>query len=273
MATCYRHPNRETNVSCASCGRPICTDCMTVTPVGMRCPECSRQRTRVTSGVGAAGGSEYPVTIGLIVACVAAFVGIVATGGGVGGRGIGSTLIQEGGLYGPLVSSEPYRIVTSAFLHAGVFHLGLNMLVLWILGRLLEPAIGSLRFAGIFAVSVLAGSFGALLLDPDVVTVGASGGVFGLMAATFLIARERGMDQLAQQIGLLVALNLVFTFAIPQISIGGHLGGLIGGGLAALLVARLERMRVANAGVLEAIAFTGLGVAAVVGALAAAGSA
>ena len=268
--TCYRHPGRETNVSCSNCGRPICPDCMTVTPVGMRCPECSRERTRVTSGVGAAGGSEYPVTVALIVACVAGYVGIVATGGQMGGSS-GSTLIREGGLFGPAVSNgEPYRIVTSAFLHAGIIHLGLNMLVLWILGRLLEPAIGSLRFAGIFLVAVLSGAFGALLLDPNVITVGASGGVFGLMSATFLIARERGMDQLAQQIGLLVVLNLVFTLSISSISVGGHIGGLIGGGLAALVVARLERGRVANPGPIEAAAFVGIGAAAVVGALLAA---
>lgn len=272
MAHCYRHPDRETNVSCASCERPICPDCMTVTPVGMRCPECARQRTRVTSGVGSAGGSEYPVTLSLIAISVAAFLGIAATGGDLG-RG-GGSLIREGGLFGPSIADgQPYRIVTSAFLHAGVFHLGLNMLVLFILGRLLEPAIASLRFAGIFFVAVLSGSFGALLLDPNVVTVGASGGVFGLMAATFLIARDRGFDQLAQQIGILVVLNLVFTFSIPQISVGGHLGGLIGGGLAALAISRLERLRAANAGALEVVALAGLGAGAAIGALLAAASA
>jgi membrane associated rhomboid family serine protease len=242
---------------------------MTVTPVGMRCPECARERTRVTSGVGSAGGSEYPVTLALIVICAIAFVGIIATGGGLG-RG-GGTLIVEGGLYGPLIAEgEAYRLITSAFLHAGIFHLGLNMLVLWILGRLVEPAIGSLRFAGIFFVAVLFGSFGALLLDPNVITVGASGGVFGLMAAAFLIARDRGLDQLAQQIGILVVLNLIFTFSIPQISVGGHLGGLIGGGIAALVISRLERLRTGGSGLLEVVTLVGLAVGAVVGGLLAA---
>jgi membrane associated rhomboid family serine protease len=270
MAACYRHPGRETNVSCASCDRPICPDCMTVTPVGMRCPECARERTRVTSGVGAAGRSEAPVTFTLIGICVLAFFAVVAGGGNLG-RG-GGPVTREGGLFGPLVADgEVYRIVTSAFLHAGVFHLAVNMFVLFILGRLLEPAIGSLRFAGIYAVAVLAGSFGALLLDPNSLTVGASGGIFGLMAATFLIARDRGLDQLATQIGLFIVLNLIITFSIPQISIGGHLGGLIGGGAAALVMAGIERRRAPSSGALEAIAFAGLGAAAIGGCLLAAG--
>lgn len=269
MPACYRHPGRETNVSCASCDRPICPDCMTVTPVGMRCPECARERTRVTRGAGSAASSEAPVTFTLIAICVLAFFATVAGGGDIG-RG-GGSVTAEAGLFGPLVADgQPYRIVTSAFLHAGIFHLGVNMLVLFILGRLLEPAIGSLRFAGIFAVAVLAGSFGALLLDPTKVTVGASGGIFGLMAAAFLIARDRGLDQIAQQIGIFILLNLVITFSIPQISIGGHLGGLIGGGLAALVISGLERQRVPNAGILEALAFAGIGAVAVAGALLAA---
>ena len=272
MATCYRHPQRETNVSCANCERPICPDCMTVTPVGMRCPECARERTRVTTGVGSAGGSEAPVTFGLIAICVVAFLGIVA-GGGTLGRG-GGTVTIEGGLFAPYVADgQAYRIITSAFLHAGIFHLAVNMFVLFILGRLLEPAIGSLRFAGIYGVAVLGGSFGALLLDPNALTVGASGGIFGLMAATFLIARDRGLDQLSQQIGLFIVLNLVITFSIPQISVGGHIGGLIGGGIAAIVVSGLERRRIANRGALEAVALVGLGAAAIAGALLAAASA
>ena len=159
----------------------------------------------------------------------------------------GGKIISEGGLFGPLVADgEPYRIVTSAFLHAGLLHLGLNMFALYILGTLLEPAIGTARFVGIYVVSILGGSFGALLLDPNELTVGASGGIFGLMAAAFLIARNRGLDELASQIGFFVVLNLVFTFSIPNISIGGHLGGLIGGALAALLINALERGRSAQ---------------------------
>jgi membrane associated rhomboid family serine protease len=246
---------------------------MTSTPVGMRCPECARQRTRVRSTAGAPGRSDAPATYALIALCVAAFVAEIAGGGGAASLEGGGTVIREGGLFGPSVAEgEPYRIVTSAFLHAGFLHLALNMFALYILGTLLEPAIGSARFVGIYAVSILAGSFGALVLDPNEITVGASGGIFGLMAAAFLIARNRGLDALASQVGFFVIINLVFTFSIPGISIGGHLGGLITGGLAALVVSGLERRRLPNASTLEAIVFITLGVVAIAGSLLAAGS-
>jgi membrane associated rhomboid family serine protease len=245
---------------------------MTSTPVGMRCPECARDRTVVRNPQGAARRSDAPATYAVIAICVAAFVAELA-GGGVGSLDGGGTVIREGGLFGPAVADDqPYRIVTSAFLHAGILHLGLNMFALYILGTLLEPAIGSARFVGIYAVSILGGACGALLLDPTEVTVGASGGVFGLMAAAFLIARRRGLDELASQIGFFVVINLVFTFSIPGISIGGHLGGLIGGGLAALLVTALERGRTANAKPLEIGGLLVLCVVAVAGALLAAES-
>jgi membrane associated rhomboid family serine protease len=270
MATCYRHPDRETNVSCANCGRPICPDCMTSTPVGMRCPECAHQRTRVRAPLMAGRRSDAPATYALIVICVAAFVAELFAGGASSFDG-GGKLIREGGLFAAGVANgEPYRIVTSAFLHAGLLHLGLNMFALYILGTLLEPAIGTPRFVAIYAASILGGSFVALLLDPNELTVGASGGIFGLMAAAFLIARHRGLDQLASQIGLFVVLNLVFTFSIPNISIGAHLGGLAGGALAALLVTSVERRRLPNSGAIEIGGMLALCAVAVVGSLLAA---
>lgn len=272
MATCYRHPTRETKVSCSNCGRPICPDCMTSTSVGMRCPECARQRTRVRNPVGAPTRSDAPATYALIAICVAAFVAELVGGGG-GALDGGGKIIHEGGLFGPLVADgEQYRIVTSAFLHAGILHLGLNMFALYILGSLLEPAIGTARFVGIYAVSILAGSCGALVLDPNELTVGASGGIFGLMAAAFLIARHRGLDELASQIGFFVVLNLVFTFSISNISIGAHLGGLVGGALAALLINVLERDRSSNSSWMEGAGLLVLCVVAVAGALLAADS-
>ena len=246
---------------------------MTSTPVGMRCPECARQRTRVRSTAGAPGRSDAPASYALIALCVAAFVAEIAGGGGAASLEGGGTVIREGGLFGPSVAEgEPYRIVTSAFLHAGFLHLALNMFALYILGTLLEPSIGTARFVGIYVVSILAGSFGALVLDPNEITVGASGGIFGLMAAAFLIARDRGLDALASQVGFFVIINLVFTFSIPGISIGGHLGGLVGGGLAALLVTMLERRGASNAKLIEGVGLAALCVIAVAGALVAAES-
>ena len=108
-------------------------------------------------------------------------------------------------------------------------------------GSILEPAIGTPRFLGIYFVSLVAGSLGALIVDPNTVTVGASGAIFGLMAAVIVVARGRGIEQVAQQFGVFIVLNLLLTFAIPGISIGGHIGGLIGGTIAALLVIFVER--------------------------------
>ena len=225
---------------------------MTSTPVGMRCPECARERTRVRDPAGAAGRSDAPATFVLVGLCIAAFVAEILTGGSIGELG-GDSLSIDWGLFGPAVANgEPYRIVTYSFLHAGLVHLAFNMIALYVLGTLLEPAIGTWRFLGIYAVSVLGGAFGALLFDPNELTVGASGGVFGLMAAGFLIARDRGLDQLASQIGFFVVLNLFITFAIPGISIGGHLGGIVGGGLTALLYGVVDRRRAANPLPLEA---------------------
>ena len=146
------------------------------------------------------------------------------------------------------------------------------MFALYILGTLLEPAIGTVRFVGIYAVSILSGSFLVMVIDPGQLTVGASGGIFGLMAAAFLIARSRGLDELATQIGFFVILNLVITFGANNISVGAHIGGLIGGGIAALLVAQLDRRRIANAKAIEIAGLVGLCVIAVVGALVAADS-
>jgi membrane associated rhomboid family serine protease len=244
METCYRHPDRETGVSCSSCGRPICPDCMTPTPVGMRCPECSKQKTEVrTIQNVAAGGVE--VTRALIFVCVLAYVGEIASGGSLWDPR-GSTVYDRGALQGLAVDlgGDYWRIVTSGFLHASLIHIGFNMYLLWLLGQMLEPALGGVRFAAVYFVSLLAGSFGALLLtDPRTATVGASGAVFGLMAAAFLELRARGMDPFQAGIGWLIVLNLGITFFVPGISIGGHLGGLAGGALATLALQAADRYR------------------------------
>jgi len=239
--TCYRHPNRETGVSCSNCGRPICPDCMTPTPVGMRCPECARQRTKVTRG--AVGPSRYdaPATFVLIAINVAAYLAEIAGGGGGLSPGSSSILLHFG-LYGPYVAEgEWYRLLTSGFLHASVIHIGFNMFALYFLGRLLEPGIGTPRFVALYFASLFAGSLGATLLSPDSLTIGASGAVFGIFGATFVIARHRRVDNLAASIGVVLLLNLAITFGNPEISIGGHLGGLVGGVLCALFIVAGER--------------------------------
>jgi membrane associated rhomboid family serine protease len=248
--TCYRHPDRETGVSCSNCGRPICPECMTSTPVGMRCPECARQTTKVRVGQGAFSptAGKMPATIALIAINVIVFV-IELAGGGTGSFSGGGNVINDAGLHGPDVADgDWWRVISGGFLHAGLLHLLLNMYVLYVAGSILEPGIGTPRFLGIYFISLIAGSLGALIVDPNALTVGASGAIFGLMAAVVVIARGRGMEQIASQFGLFIVLNLVLTFSISGISIGGHIGGLIGGFVAAALVLFVERQLSGRAG-------------------------
>ncbi len=239
---CYRHPTRETAVACSNCGRPICTECMTSTPVGMRCPECSRQRTKVVS-MRSMNAVSTTVTVALIAMNAILFL---ATGSfGIGTGGATTALTRDLGLDGPdvAVGHEYYRLVTSGFLQSGLIHIGFNMYLLWVLGQLLEGPLGRVRFAGLYLASLLAGSFGALLLSPQSLTVGASGAVFGLMGAAFFQMRARGVDPFASGIGTLILVNLAFSFLGSGISIGGHLGGLLGGSLVTLALQQLDRRR------------------------------
>ena len=270
METCYRHPNRETGVRCSNCDRPICPDCMTSTPVGMRCPECARQRQDVRTM--RATSTEPMLTYILIGINVAVALGAILSGGSATGSGVGGTLLQEGSVSrATIADGEYYRLVTAGFLHAGFFHLLFNMLSLYILGSLLEPAVGRLRFALIYFVSLLAGSFGALLVEPDAPTVGASGAIFGLMGAAVIVLRDRGIGIMESGLGIWIGLNLLITFAPgTNISIGGHIGGLIGGVVCAMLLVDLgHRVRLPD--VVPAVLCAGLGALAVAGAIAVAG--
>ena len=270
MDVCYRHPKRETGVHCSNCGRAICPDCMTTTSVGMRCPECASQRTQVRTM--RSGTDEPGLTYLLIGINVLVFLGATLGGGSAtGGAGVSGDLLTEGALSGPAVADGEYwRLLTSGFLHAGLFHLMFNMLSLWVLGSLLEPAVGRARFALIYFVSLLCGSFGALLLEPDGLTVGASGAIFGLMAAAAIYARNRGMSLMESGLGVWIGLNLLITFVVPNISIGGHIGGLIGGGLAALVLFDLpDQVRLGAAA--TSVLCAALGVVAVAGSIVVAG--
>jgi membrane associated rhomboid family serine protease len=239
MATCYRHPSRETGVSCSNCGRPICPDCMTPTPVGMRCPECSRQRTRVMTMRNMANVPR--VTYALIAINVAVFLteGSFSLGGGPTGK-----IYEEGALFGSIrdlpalgvAHGQWWRIVSSGFMHENLLHIGFNMYVLYILGQMLEPALGLVRFGTIYGVSLLTGSFGALLVTPHSPTVGASGAIFGLMGAAAVEMRARQIPIMQSGVGGLILINLVISFTLPGISWGGHIGGLIGGALATLSI-------------------------------------
>lgn len=266
MATCYRHPSRETNVSCSSCGKPICPSCMTPTPVGMRCPECAGERTQVRTAASIrAGRSDVSATIALIVLNGIAFLASGQFGlSGTNGNGV----FQHGALYGPLVADgETWRLVTGGFLHAGFLHIAFNMYLLWILGGMLEPALGKARFLTIYFTALLAGSFGALVAEPNAVTVGASGAIFGLMGAAAVSLHRRGISPFEAGIGGLILINLVLGFVVPGISVGGHIGGLVGGTLAMLAIHEADRRRAPAVGFLLCAV---LAAASVAGAIAAA---
>jgi membrane associated rhomboid family serine protease len=181
-----------------------------------------------------------PVTVGIIAICVA--IALIELAQGVTLSGAGAGIAVDLGLFGPFIADgQWYRIITSAFVHAGLIHLIFNMIVLWWLGGALERYAGSLRFSGIYLASVIWGAFGALLFAPDALTVGASGGIYGLMAALLVLERQQGIALLGSSVGIFLLLNLGITFVIPGISIGGHLGGLVGGFLAALVLSGLGR--------------------------------
>ena len=245
---CYRHPDRETGVSCSECGRGLCPDCMRFAPVGIRCPEHAGEAQgakRVIQGVqkrtATVGGGV--VTKALVALNVGIYLAQLAQGASVNANS--GSIFENGALYGPLVAQgDWWRLITAAFLHYGPIHLGMNMLAVWWFGRALEDALGPVRFILLYLVSGLAGSAGALLASPTAVTVGASGAIFGLMGAAVVVMRNRGINPMESGLGVWLGINLVFTFAIPGISIGGHLGGLIGGALAAFLMFDLrDRVR------------------------------
>lgn len=202
--------------------------------VGFHCPQCAGARTtKVMSGRAAFGGaSDLLATKALIGINALFFVAMVATGGTISGAS--GRVFTWGATHGLLVAQgEWYRLVTGGFLHAGLLHLGMNMFLLWLLGQALEPALGRSQFVAIYMVSLLGGSLGVMLLDPTSWTLGASGAVFGLMGALTVLQMRAGQNPWRSGIGTLIVLNLVITFMVPGISIGGHLGGLVAGAAAA----------------------------------------
>ena len=243
---CYRHADRETLLSCSNCERPICTSCMTSAAVGVRCPECARgDRSGASAGVqrlrARAGSDAVLATTAILVLNLLVFLVEIGQAGGLWSV-TGARIIDDAAVFGPAIADgEWWRLVTGGFLHASLIHIGFNMYLLWILGGALERYAGAARFLAVYAAAVLWGSVGALLVSPDSHTIGASGGVFGLMAALYLLERQRGVALLGGSVGMLLLLNLAITFAIPGISIGGHLGGIAGGAAAGFILSGYGR--------------------------------
>ena len=265
---CYRHPDRETGLSCSECGRPICVDCMTAAPVGIRCPEHSgkpRGAAKVTQQVRRTAGEGTGAIVTRTLVAINVAVYLLQLGEGAGLNANSGWIFEKGALYGPLVGNgDWWRLITAAFLHYGPIHLGLNMLALWWFGEVVERSLGRGRFLLLYLVSGLSCSAGALLADPTAVTVGASGAVFGMLGA-LLILEWQATGSFTGQAMTLIALNLVFSFAVSGISWGGHIGGLVGGILGTLALARFGRGHAAygRLGLLGTASLVAIGVASI----------
>lgn len=221
--------------------------------VGFQCPECAGKSAPVATAPWRST-SRPIITLSLIALNVAFFVAdlVTARGASILQQSSNGDVSRWGLLVGfgtfdgqtasGVAAGEWWRILTGGFLHAGLLHLGMNMLVLWLLGSQLEPALGRSKFLALYVTSLIAGAFGVLLVSPTAATVGASGAVFGLMGAAFAAQRAWGLDPWRSGIGGLIVLNVVITFAVPGISIGGHLGGLVGGVITGFLIFQLDRL-------------------------------
>jgi membrane associated rhomboid family serine protease len=220
---CYRHPDRPAGVSCQRCDRPICPDCMNSAAVGFQCPECfsagvkSIPKVRTTMG-GVARINDQVVTLTLIVLNVLVWIAVLG-----GGDPVWEQLV----MYGPLVDTEPWRLITSAFTHERFFHIFANLFMLWQLGPMLERMLGRLRFTILYFGSALGGSLAVWLLAPNQPTLGASGAVLGLVGAFLVISRSLGHD--VTWILVYIAITAFISFAVPNISWQGHLGGFVVG--------------------------------------------
>jgi membrane associated rhomboid family serine protease len=251
---------------------------MTFGPVGIRCPDHSGKAqgaARIVENV-QRRTSRNPGIVTTVLIAINVGVYLLQLAGGAPINSNSGWIYEHGALFIEAIDSsgqivglahgEWWRLLTSAFLHGGPLHLGLNMLTLWWIGRPLEDWLGPVRYVILYLVSGLAGSAGALLLDPNAITVGASGAVFGIIGAAVVLERQRTYVLGGSAITLLV-LGLVFSFR-PGISIGGHLGGLVGGALAILALSQFgkrsavySRLDVASIASLVAVGIVSVAVA------------
>lgn len=248
---CYRHPDRETYISCQRCGRPICPDCMHQASVGYQCPECVRAGKRNVRTPRTAAGGLLPrqagaATITLIGINVVAFVATLATGGTNGELSRWGAMLSvsafdpsTGQLLTGVADGGYWRLITSAFLHTGVLHILFNMYALYIFGPMLERYLGVTRFLVMYFTVALGGSVFVYLLSPErTLTIGASGAVFGLFAvALVLLIRQR---QNVTFLLVLLAINAVLSLQ-SGISWQGHLGGFVTGLVVGLMFAFAPR--------------------------------
>ncbi len=255
VPTCYRHPGRETYVSCTRCERPICPDCMRDAAVGHQCPECvhdgNRQVRQPRTVFGGRVNARPVVTLSLIAVNVLAYLAEMASPSFSDRfEMVGEAFMRtsSGAELVGVAHGEWYRLITAAFLHIplsegtfGITHILFNMWALWVLGPQLEQVLGRLRFSVLYFLSALGGNVLLYLVDAQQPAVGASGAIFGLFAAYFVVGRRLGSD--TRGIAFLILINLMFTFSFSRISWEGHVGGLITGAILAVAFAYAPRAR------------------------------
>lgn len=236
---CYRHPDRESNIRCTRCERPVCGDCMVSASVGFQCPDCVRQGTRqVREARTVAGGRVAPanaiVTKTLIGLNLAVFLLVLVVGDKFVDRMILFGRYFMGGEWQGVAEGQWYRLLTAAFLHQQVWHIALNMVGLWMLGPPLEAALGRIRFIALYLVSAFGGTaLSYLIADPHQASLGASGALFGLFGAMIVLGRRLRYD--LRPLLILLALNLMITFLnMSTIDWRAHMGGLVAGTLTAI---------------------------------------
>ncbi|WP_306369738.1 rhomboid family intramembrane serine protease [Nocardiopsis sp. CC223A] len=240
--TCYRHPDRVTGLSCTRCERPICPDCMTAASVGQHCPECvaegNRRVPKARTVFGGGVVSAPYVTWTILGLMGVGYVAQMLTAGSPLNTA-GSPLVDRLGMWGGGVAfrGEWYRLVTAAFLHAGLWHILFNGWAMYALGPQLEQWLGHGRFLALWVLGALGGSVLTLLAAPDTLSIGASGAIFALFGAVLVIGRRLGLD--VRMVALLIGINLVITFVFPSISWTAHMGGLAVGLLLGAVFAHL----------------------------------
>jgi membrane associated rhomboid family serine protease len=239
LPDCYRHPGRETGVSCTRCERPVCPECRVNASVGFQCLDCVRGGTAAARPARTEFGGQLTRNPALVTKIL---IGINVVVWGLQ-YVISPADLDYLYMWGVGVAEgQWYRMITSVFFHTAILHIGMNMWSLWIIGPALEQLLGRWRYLGLYLVSGLAGSVLQLIVAPDTPALGASGAIFGLLGALVVLQRKRGY-----QLGPILAIilvNLVATFTIPGISWEAHVGGLVAGALVGLGLAHApERNR------------------------------
>lgn len=250
-ATCVRHPDRATALTCTRCGRPACPDCLREASVGYQCVDCvqegaARPARRGTTVAGAEPGGRPVMVPTLIALNLAVFVWTAVQARSINDNADSALFSSWALAPGAVAAGEWWRLVTAGFLHIGPLHIAFNMLALWTLGRDLEVVLGRGRFLALYLISLLGGSAAVMIFyAPNQLVAGASGAVFGLMGGLAVVLRRMRVP-MGQVIGLIVV-NVVISVVIPGISLIGHLGGLVVGAAvtAALVYTPVARNRTA----------------------------